>query len=253
MIDLDDDALLRYSRHLLLTEIDVAGQRRLCSARALIVGAGGLGSPVALYLASAGVGLITLADDDTVELSNLQRQIAHDTKSLGKSKADSARARMLALNPGITVDAQVRRLDQPALDALVATHDVVLDCSDNFATRHAINRAAVACSVPLVSGAAVRFDGQLCVFDPRDAESPCYACLFPEEGGASDGPCSTFGVLAPLVGVIGSLQAVEAVKILSGMAPKTGMLTLYDAAQGTFRQVRVPRDPICPVCGGRGC
>jgi molybdopterin-synthase adenylyltransferase len=251
MIDLDDTALLRYSRHILLPQIDVDGQRSLCSARALVVGAGGLGSPVSLYLASAGVGHITLADDDTVELSNLQRQVVHDMASLGRHKAESARERMLGLNPGIEVDALIRRLDQAALNDLVASHDVVLDCSDNFATRHAINRAAVSCGVPLVSGAAVRFDGQLSTFDCRDEESPCYACLFPEEGAASDGPCATFGVLAPLVGVIGSLQAVEAVKLLAGIKPNTGVLTLYDALQGTFRQIRVPRDPQCPVCGGR--
>lgn len=251
MIDLDDAALLRYSRHILLPQIDVEGQRRLCASRALIVGAGGLGSPVALYLASAGIGHITLADDDTVELSNLQRQIAHDTSGLGRHKAESARDRMLALNPAIGVQALVCRLDAARLATLVAGHDVVLDCSDNFATRHAINRAAVAAGVPLVSGAAVRFDGQLSVFDVRDAESPCYACLFPEEGGASDGPCATFGVLAPLVGVIGSLQAVEAIKLLAGMPAAIGRLTLYDAQAGSFRQLRVPRDPECPVCGRR--
>lgn len=250
MIDLDDAALLRYSRHILLPQIDVDGQRRLGDARALVVGAGGLGSPVSLYLASAGVGHITLADDDDVELSNLQRQVVHDMQSLGRPKAESARARMLALNPGIEVAALVRRLDPAALAELVGVHDVVLDCSDNFATRHAINRAAVACRVPLVSGAAVRFDGQLSVFDSRNADSPCYACLFPEEGGASDGPCATFGVLAPLVGVMGSLQAVEAIKLLAGMPARTGVLTLYDALQGSFRQLGVPRDPQCPVCGG---
>ncbi|TDR80354.1 adenylyltransferase/sulfurtransferase [Paludibacterium purpuratum] len=250
-MELDDNALLRYSRHILLPQIDVTGQRRVSAGRALVVGAGGLGSPVALYLASAGVGLITVADDDTVELSNLQRQIAHDMASLGQAKAQSAQARMLGLNPDIQVTALCRRLGPDDLLQQVAAHDVVLDCSDNFATRHAINRAAVAAQVPLVSGAAVRFDGQLAVFDSRQADSPCYHCLFPEDGPATDGPCATFGVLAPLVGVIGSLQAVEAIKLLAGIASPLGRLTVYDALEGGFRQFKVPRDPDCPVCAGK--
>ncbi|OHX13610.1 HesA/MoeB/ThiF family protein [Chromobacterium sphagni] len=249
MEELDDRALLRYSRHILLPEIDIAGQRRLLAARALIIGAGGLGSPVALYLASAGVGSLTIVDDDTVELSNLQRQIAHDSASLGQGKAESAARRMLALNPAIAVRPLAERLAGERLLAEVAAHDLVLDCSDNFATRHAVNRACVAARVPLVSGAAVRFSGQLAVFDSHDAASPCYHCLFPEEGDAGDGPCATFGVLSPLVGVIGSLQAVEAVKLLAGVAPRLGRLTLYDGLNGDFRQIRVPRDPGCPVCG----
>lgn len=249
MDEMNDSALLRYSRHILLPQIDIAGQERLSAARALVVGAGGLGSPVTLYLASAGVGQITVADDDRVELSNLQRQIVHDMASLGEYKAESAARRMRAMNPDIRVDALVKRLDHDALCQLLSAHDVVLDCSDNFATRHAVNRAAVACQVPLVSGAAVRFDGQLAVFDSRQSESPCYHCLFPDEGSATDGPCATFGVLAPLVGVIGSLQAVEAIKLLAGLTPALGSLTLYDALQGSFRQIRVPRDPLCPVCG----
>ena len=249
MDELNDAALLRYSRHLLLPQIDVEGQRRLSCARALIVGAGGLGSPVALYLASAGVGRITIADDDTVELSNLQRQVVHDMHSLGRNKAESAAARMTGMNPGIEVHALPQRLSQEQLCELVTLHDVVLDCSDNFATRHAVNRAAVVGKIPLVSGAAVRFDGQLAVFDAANEISPCYHCLFPEEGEATDGPCATFGVLAPLVGVIGSLQAVEAIKLLAGIPPAIGMLTLYDALAGSFRQIRVPRDPDCPVCG----
>jgi adenylyltransferase/sulfurtransferase len=250
-MELDDNALLRYSRHILLPQIDVEGQRRLCAGRVLIVGAGGLGSPVALYLASAGVGRMTIADDDTVALSNLQRQVAHDMASLGQLKVDSARTRMLALNPEVQVTPLSRRLDADALCEQLARHDVVLDCSDNFATRHAVNRAAVAAKVPLVSGAAVRFDGQLAVFDSRQPDSPCYHCLFPEEGPVSDGPCATFGVLAPLVGVIGSLQAVEAIKLLVGLASPWGQLTLYDALGGSFRQIKVPRDPACPVCGQR--
>ncbi|MEN2427509.1 HesA/MoeB/ThiF family protein [Chromobacterium vaccinii] len=250
--ELDDEALLRYSRHILLPEIDIEGQRRLLAARALIVGAGGLGSPAALYLASAGVGRITIVDDDAVELSNLQRQIAHDTASLGQGKAESAARRMAAMNPSIEVRPLAERLSGDRLMAEVAAHNVVLDCSDNFATRHAVNRACVAARVPLVSGAAVRFSGQLAVFDSRDDALPCYHCLFPDEGEASDGPCATFGVLSPLVGVIGSLQAVEAVKLLAGVAPALGKLTLYDALSGGFKQIRVPRDPGCAVCGGMG-
>ncbi|MCS3805420.1 adenylyltransferase/sulfurtransferase [Chromobacterium alkanivorans] len=251
MTELNDQALLRYSRHILLPEIDIAGQQRLSRARALIVGAGGLGSPVALYLASAGVGRISIADDDVVELSNLQRQIVHDSGSLGRLKAESAADRMRGINPGVAVTALTRRLGLAELEQLAASHDLVLDCSDNFATRHAVNRACVAAGTPLVSGAAVRFSGQLAVFDPRDAASPCYHCLFPDEGEAGDGPCATFGVLSPLVGVIGSLQAVEAVKLLAGIATRVGWLTLYDGLAGEFRQIKVPRDPGCGVCAAR--
>ncbi|RXZ44575.1 HesA/MoeB/ThiF family protein [Crenobacter cavernae] len=249
MTELNDTALLRYSRHILLPEIDIAGQERLLASRALIIGAGGLGSPVALYLASAGVGHLTIVDDDVVELTNLQRQIAHDTASLGHGKAESAAKRMRAMNPDIAVTPVAERLEGARLAELVAAHDLVLDCSDNFATRHAVNKAAVSARAPLVSGAAVRFSGQLAVFDSRVPASPCYHCLFPEEGEATDGPCATFGVLSPLVGVIGSLQAVEAVKLLSGLKPALGRLTLYDALTGDFRSLRVPRDPGCPVCG----
>jgi adenylyltransferase/sulfurtransferase len=251
MSELNDSQLLRYSRHILLPQFDLEGQRRLSEGRALVVGAGGLGSPVALYLASAGVGRITLADHDTVELSNLQRQIAHDSHSLGHNKAESAAARMRAINPEISVSVLAQRLQSDDLQGLLAGHDLVIDCSDNFATRHALNRAAVRCAVPLVSGAAVRFEGQFVVFDVRDAQSPCYHCLFPDAGEGNDGPCATFGVLAPLVGVIGSLQALEAIKLLAGIGVASGMLTLYDALSGRFRQVRVPRDPACPVCAQR--
>ncbi|WP_028536793.1 HesA/MoeB/ThiF family protein [Paludibacterium yongneupense] len=249
MSELDDKALLRYSRHILLPQIDIAGQEKLLAARALIVGAGGLGSPVALYLASAGVGRITLADDDTVELGNLQRQIAHDMASLGVNKARSAAARMHAMNPGVEIVALEVRLGGEALHKEVASHDVVIDCSDNFGTRQAINRAAVAARVPLVSGAAVAFAGQLAVFDARDAQSPCYHCLYPDEGAVGDGPCATFGVLSPLVGVVGSLQAVEAIKLLCGQPASVGRLTLYDAHDGLFRHLKLARDPACAVCG----
>lgn len=249
--ELNDSALLRYSRHILLPEIDIEGQQRLLAARVLVVGAGGLGAPALLYLASAGVGQLTLVDDDTVELTNLQRQVIHDMQTLGQPKVASAAARLAAINPDVQLRPLNERLAGDRLAAEVAAHDLVLDCSDNFATRHAINRACVAARVPLVSGAAVRFSGQLAVYDVRDEASPCYHCLFPEEGEASDGPCATFGVLAPLVGVIGSLQAVEAVKLLAGLRPALGQLTLYEALDGSFRQLRVPRDPDCPVCGQR--
>ena len=249
--ELNDSALLRYSRHILLPEIDIDGQQRLLAARVLVVGAGGLGAPALLYLASAGVGQLTLVDDDTVELTNLQRQVIHDMQTLGQPKVVSAAARLSAINPDVQLRLLNERLAGDSLAAEVAAHDLVLDCSDNFATRHAINRACVAARVPLVSGAAVRFSGQLAVYDVRDEASPCYHCLFPEEGEASDGPCATFGVLAPLVGVIGSLQAVEAVKLLAGRRPALGQLTLYEALDGSFRQLRVPRDPDCPVCGQR--
>ena len=249
--ELNDAALLRYSRHILLPEIDIDGQQRLLAARVLVVGAGGLGAPALLYLASAGVGQLTLVDDDTVELTNLQRQIIHDMGTLGQRKVESAAARLAAINPDVQLRLLAERLQGERLAAEVAAHDLVLDCSDNFATRHAINRACVAAGVPLVSGAAVRFSGQLAVYDTRDDASPCYHCLFPEEGEASDGPCATFGVLAPLVGVIGSLQAVEAIKLLAGRRPALGQLTLYDALDGSFRQLKVPRDPDCPVCGQR--
>ncbi|MFC3532553.1 HesA/MoeB/ThiF family protein [Vogesella facilis] len=249
--ELDDAALLRYSRHILLPEIDVAGQERLLAARVLVVGAGGLGAPALLYLASAGIGQLTLVDDDTVELTNLQRQVIHDMSTLGQPKVASAATRLAAINPDVQLRLLAERLQGDTLAAEVAAHDLVLDCSDNFATRHAINRACVAAGVPLVSGAAVRFSGQLAVYDTRDAASPCYHCLFPDEGEASDGPCATFGVLAPLVGVIGSLQAVEALKLLAGLRPTLGQLTLYDALDGSFRQLTVPRDPDCPVCASR--
>ena len=249
--ELNDSALLRYSRHILLPEIDIEGQQRLLAARVLVVGAGGLGAPALLYLASAGVGQLTLVDDDTVELTNLQRQVIHDMQTLGQPKVVSAAARLSAINPDVQLRLLNERLAGDSLAAEVAAHDLVLDCSDNFATRHAINRACVAARVPLVSGAAVRFSGQLAVYDVRDEASPCYHCLLPEEGEASDGPCATFGVLAPLVGVIGSLQAVEAVKLLAGRRPALGQLTLYEALDGSFRQLRVPRDPDCPVCGQR--
>lgn len=248
--DFADQDLLRYSRHILLDEIGIEGQEKLSAAHALIIGAGGLGSPVALYLASAGIGTLTIVDDDHVELSNLQRQIIHTSASLGQNKALSAAEAIKALNPHIKVNAITTRASGDVLNQLVARATIVLDCCDNFVTRHAVNRACVAHKVPLVSGAAVRFDGQLTTFDARNKEAPCYHCLFGEEGDASDGPCATFGVFAPLVGIIGAAQAAEALKVIMGLGTAlTGRLQLLDARNMVWREMRYKRDPACPVCG----
>lgn len=246
---MDDSQLLRYSRHLLLDEIGIPGQARLNDAHVLVVGAGGLGSPVALYLAAAGVGRITLADGDAVDLTNLQRQVAHDMASLGENKAMSAARRMAAMNPDIVVTPRAERLAGDALVASVGAADLVLDCSDNFATRHAVNRACVAHRRPLVSGAAVRFDGQISVFDLRQADAPCYACLFPENARDAEMRCAEFGVFAPLVGVVGAMQAAEALKALMGVGTGlSGRLLLYDALAAEWRSIRLRKDPACPVC-----
>lgn len=250
---MNDNQLLRYSRHILLDPIGIDGQQRLLAARALIIGAGGLGSPVALYLAAAGVGNITLADDDVVELTNLQRQIAHDMGSIGVNKAESAARRMREMNPDVQVDAVHLRLADAALDAAVAQADVVLDCCDNFPTRHAVNRACVRHRKPLVSGAAVRFDGQIAVFDLRDDTQPCYACLFPEQARDAEMRCAEFGVFAPLVGVVGSIQAVEALKLLIGTGQSlSGRLLLHEALSADWRTLRLKKDPACAVCGRQG-
>ncbi|MBY0445782.1 MAG: molybdopterin-synthase adenylyltransferase MoeB [Burkholderiales bacterium] len=247
--ELDDQALLRYSRHILLDEIGIEGQEKISQAHVLLIGAGGLGSPAALYLASAGVGTLTIVDDDQVDLSNLQRQIIHHTASIGQNKAQSAAQTIYALNPQIKVNAITTRAVGEELVQLVAAADIVLDCCDNFATRHAVNRACVAHKVPLVSGAAVRFDGQLTTFDSRQDNAPCYHCLFGEEGEASDGPCATFGVFAPLVGMIGAAQAAEALKLIIGLGrPLLGRLQLLDARDMQWREMRYKADPACPVC-----
>lgn len=247
-----DAELVRYSRHILLNEIGVEGQERIRQGRVLIVGAGGLGSPAALYLAAAGVGTLTLADGDTVDLTNLQRQILHREDRVGQAKAESGRQTLAALNPDVQLRPIVQRLQGDALDAEVARADVVLDCCDNFATRHDVNRACVAAGVPLVSGAAVRFDGQLSVFDPRRDNSPCYHCLFPEGEDVEEVRCAVMGVFAPLTGIIGTLQAAEALKLLAGCGePLVGKLQLFDGLTSQWRTVRVPRDPDCPVCGPR--
>ena len=247
---MNDSQLLRYSRHILLDEIGVDGQERLLAAHALVVGAGGLGSPVALYLAAAGVGTITIADADRVDLTNLQRQIMHDMTTVGTPKVESAAKRLAAVNPEVRVMALRERVDHGALSGLVAEADVVLDCSDNFATRHAVNRACVEAGKPLVSGAAIRFDGQVSVFDLRRPDSPCYHCLFGEGEELEETRCATMGVFAPAVGLIGCVQAAEAIKLLA-QAGETlvGRLLLLDALSMTWREMKIARDPECAVCG----
>jgi adenylyltransferase/sulfurtransferase len=245
-----DDQLLRYSRHILLPEIGIEGQERLLDARALVIGAGGLGSPIALYLASAGVGHITICDGDTVDLTNLQRQIVHRTESVGQEKARSAQATLQSINPQVEVTALVERVEGERLAQLVAAADVVLDGSDNFATRHAVNRACVAHRKPLVSGAAVRFDGQISVFDMRRDDAPCYACLFPEGGESEDMPCSIMGVFAPLTGIVGTIQAAEALKLLAETGELlAGRVLLLDALTMQIRTIKLKKDPACTVCG----
>ena len=246
---MDDRQLLRYSRHLLLDDIGIEGQQRLLDSHALIVGAGGLGSPVALYLASAGVGQITMVDDDTVDLTNLQRQIMHTEARVGQPKVASAEAAIGALNPGVRVRTVAQRADEAQLTELAAAADVVLDCTDNFATRQALNRACVATGRPLVSGAAIGFDGQISVYDPRRAASPCYACVFPPTQAVEEARCATMGVFAPLVGIIGTLQASEALKLLCGIGePLVGRLLMLDARRTEWTELRVPRQADCPVC-----
>lgn len=248
---LSDEALLRYSRQILLSQIDVNGQMRLLSSRALIVGLGGLGSPVALYLAAAGVGTLDLADFDTVDVSNLQRQIIHDVNSLGQPKVDSAAQRLRRLVPDISLHCHRAALDEDSLVTAVRDVDVVLDCSDNFITREAVNRACVKAGKPLVSGAAIRLEGQLSVFDPRVDASPCYHCLY-GHGSEAELTCSEAGVVGPLVGLVGSLQALEAMKVLAGFGePLIGRLLLVDALGGRFREMKVRRDPECEVCRER--
>jgi molybdopterin/thiamine biosynthesis adenylyltransferase len=245
-----DDQLLRYSRHILLEEIGIEGQQRILDSHALVIGAGGLGSPVALYLGSAGVGRITVVDHDTVDVTNLQRQIAHSMARVGQPKVESIRQAVAALNPDVQVRTLAQRADGALLDELVTRADVVLDCSDNFATRQAVNAACVRGHKPLVSGAAIRFDGQLAVYDPRVTASPCYACVFDPRESFEETRCATMGVFAPLVGIIGTLQAAEALKLLAGAgAPLTGRLLMLDGRHMSFSEVQVPRNPACPVCG----
>ena len=248
-----DEQLLRYSRHILLDALGIEGQERILSSHALIVGAGGLGSPAALYLASAGIGKLTLVDDDTVDFTNLQRQILHTQARVGMAKAESGRVALAAINSDIDIVALTERLAGKALDDLVAGADVVLDCTDNFATRHAINRACVHHRKPLVSGAAIRFDGQVSVYDFARDDSPCYHCLFPEGEDADEVRCAVMGVFAPLTGIVGTTQAAEALKLVAGIGESlAGRLLLLDALDMEWRSVRFGKDPACAVCGPNG-
>ena len=246
---MNDAELLRYSRHVLLNDIGIAGQQAILDARILIIGAGGLGSPVALYLAASGVGNLTICDDDHVDSSNLQRQIIHRNDAIGQNKATSAAATLAALNPLIRINTIIQRLTGDALNQAIDAHDVIIDASDNFATRHAINRACVQFQKPLVSGAAVRFDGQVSVFDLRQADSPCYHCLYPEGTDADEVRCAENGVFSPLVGIIGATQAAEALKLISGAGTTlNGRLLLLDALDMQWRSIKLKRDPACAVC-----
>jgi adenylyltransferase/sulfurtransferase len=247
-----DEQLLRYSRHILLPQIGIEGQERLVAARALVIGAGGLGSPAAYYLASAGIGTLVLADGDTVDLTNLQRQILHHSASLGRPKAESGRDTLGRINPECRVIPLLERLAGERLEAEVAAADVVLDCSDNFATRHAVNRACVKLGKPLVSGAAIRFDGQVAVFDSRRTDAPCYHCLFPESEDVEEVRCAVMGVFAPLTGIIGTVQAAEALKLVIGCGESlAGRLLLLDGLAMEWRAIAVPRDALCAVCSTR--
>jgi molybdopterin-synthase adenylyltransferase len=246
---MDDTQLLRYSRHILLPELGVDAQERFARAHALIVGVGGLGNPAAQFLAAAGIRTLTLVDGDRVDLTNLQRQILFDTSNVGRNKVEAAGERIAAVNPDVRVVQIASRVGDAELEPLARAADVIVDCSDNFATRHAVNRASVAAKKPLVSGAAIRFDGQFAVFDPRDPASPCYHCLFGEGDEFEETRCATMGVFAPLVGIIGATQAAEALKLIAGVGrTMAGRLLLLDALAMEWRDVRVLKDPQCPVC-----
>ena len=249
---MNDDQLLRYSRHILLDEIGVEGQARLLASHALVIGAGGLGSPVVLYLGTAGVGRITLVDHDTVDVTNLQRQIAHNLARVGQPKAESAQQTVAAINPDVQVVPVVQRADSTWLDLAVQQADVVIDCSDNFQTRHAVNAACVAHHKPLVSGAAIGFDGQVSVYDTRQPGAPCYACIFPAEATFEEVRCATMGVFAPLVGIIGTVQAAEALKLLMGLGSSlAGRLQMLDARAMEWTEIRMARQATCRVCAAR--
>ena len=246
-----DDQLLRYSRHILLDDIGIEGQTKLLQSHALVIGAGGLGSPVALYLGTAGVGRITLVDHDTVDVTNLQRQIAHNLSRVGTPKAESARQTILAINPDVQVLPVTQRADAAWLETAVQGADVVVDCSDNFSTRQAVNAACVQHKKPLVSGAAIGFDGQISVYDTRQAGAPCYACIFPPEATFEEVACATMGVFAPLVGIIGSMQAAEALKLLMGVGSSlAGRLQMLDGRTMEWTEIRMARQAGCVVCGG---
>lgn len=245
-----DDQLLRYSRHILLDEIGIEGQERILAAHAVIIGAGGLGSPAALFLGAAGVGRITVIDDDAVDLTNLQRQIAHTTERVGSPKVESIRAAVHAINPEVRITALQQRADAELLDRLLPTATVVLDCCDNYRTRHLVNAACVRHRIALVAAAALRFDAQLMVVDPRDEQAPCYACVFPPDAHFEEEQCSTMGVFAPLVGTMGSLQAAQALQLISGCAPAaTGRLMMFDIRRMDWSSMHVTKMTHCPVCG----
>jgi molybdopterin/thiamine biosynthesis adenylyltransferase len=246
----NDDQLLRYSRHLMLEAIGIEGQRRLLASHALIIGAGGLGSPAAMYLGTAGVGRITVVDHDSVDVTNLQRQIAHNLARVGQPKAESLALTLRSINPDLRLHALVQRADAALLDGLLPDVDVVLDCTDNFRTRHLVNAACVKQRKPLVSGAAIGFDGQVSVYDTRQTDAPCYACLFPPDAAYEEVACSTMGVFAPLVGIIGSVQAAEALKLLTGAGtPLAGRLLMLDALGMRWDEITLRRQSACPVCG----
>ena len=246
----NDQQLLRYSRHILLEELGIEGQERLLNAHALVIGAGGLGSPVALYLGSAGVGRITVVDHDEVDATNLQRQIAHTQERVGQAKAESVKAAVAAINPEVMVVPITRKADEQGLNVWVPSADVVIDCTDNFATRHLINQACVTHRKPLVSGAAIRMDGQISVYDPRESASPCYACVFPADSAVEETRCATMGVFAPLVGIVGTMQAAEALKLLCGLGSRlTGRLLMVDGRDMAFTTINLPRHATCRVCG----
>jgi adenylyltransferase/sulfurtransferase len=248
----DDNQLIRYSRHILLPQIGIEGQEKILNSHALIIGAGGLGSPIALYLAASGLGKITICDGEKVDLTNLQRQIVHHTPAVGTLKTQSARNTMVLINPEVKIVEVPKRVSSEDVMDLVKNADVVLDASDNFATRHAVNRACVARRKPLVSGAGVRFDGQVAVFDLRETTSPCYHCLFPEDSELEETRCAVMGVFAPLTGIIGTIQAAEALKLLTGAGETlNGRLLLLDALSMEWRSIRLSKDPKCTVCGER--
>ena len=248
MRDLSDSQLLRYSRHVLLPDVGIDGQRKLLASSVLVVGLGGLGSSATMYLAASGVGRLVVADDDRVELSNLQRQIIHATPDVGRPKTDSARSTLRCLNPDVEVETVCARLDAGTLPAQVRRADVVVDGSDNFATRYAVNRACVEAGTPLVSGAVVRMEGQIAVFVPAPG-APCYECLYADDGVGADEACVQNGVLAPVAGVVGALQAVETIKVLLGIGePLLGRLLLFDGKRMEWRTLTVRKNPACPVC-----
>jgi len=245
-----DEQLLRFSRQIMLPTMDVAGQQELVDATVLIVGMGGLGCPAAMYLSAAGVGHLVIADDDTVEITNLQRQIAHEQSNLGESKVSSAEATLKGLNPDVRITQIKNRLEGDLLEQAIVSADVVVDASDNFNTRFAVNQSCLKNKKPLVSGAAIRMEGQVAVFDSENPESPCYQCLY-SECDDDDASCSQNGVMAPLVGIIGSVQAMETIKLITGIGNSlVGRLLLLDAATMQWREMKLPRDPSCPACGG---